>query len=212
MKKILVGRPRIGSYLKNFEVRDLRGIKPSENDEAPLRLSMRPKGSFNRGAFQELPLPRSLRCRKFLNENLKPLERFLYSKVGLPWDLVYSEIRKANPLGTAVSEHIYDHLYDYVKLHIFYIDGAPHFSGRYGLYPCRYLYVDQAGILQKAPPDKPNKNQTVTRNEGVYDLREIKQGKETIRLLVRREDQVWFSETPFRTLSKKEKKRYKLAS
>ena len=212
MKKILVGRPRIGSFQKNFEVRDLRRLKPSEEDNAPMRLSMKPKGAI----WWDDPFdPRGL---KILNENFAPLKRFLHSKIGQPWDRVYREIRRFNPPDSAVSKHIYDHLYEFVDLHPRYVNGEldiPYHSPFGNLHCHLYCYVDREGVLRATPTPKYEslrRKKIVLHRNKPYELRELKQGKETIRLLFRREDQVWFSAEPFRTLSKKEKKRYKLAS
>jgi len=48
--------------------------------------------------------------RKFLNENLAPLRRFLRSNVGRPWDKVYSEVCERINRDSAVQYHVWQHL------------------------------------------------------------------------------------------------------
>lgn len=47
---------------------------------------------------------------KELNENLKPLRRFLKSKIGCKWDDVYKEIMSGLNLNNAVQYHVWQHL------------------------------------------------------------------------------------------------------
>ena len=207
MHKVLVERPRIGSWMPNYEIHSLRLIKPTEDDLAPMRLSMRPKHSFGYGGWY---------FRKELNENLKPLLRYLQSNVGLLWDDVYRAIRIANPLGNAITEHIYVHLFEYVQVHPIFINGHPHNpSLRDSLIPCQYFYVDQEGLLQKSSPkiEPYSRPQELVHNGKTYIRKELSVDPKTkVHVLFREEDQVWFWETPFRTISKKDKKKLKIAS
>lgn len=106
MPKILAERQRLGVWCPNEQIRTLRHTKPTEDDLAPMRISMRPKRVSH-------TIGENGMCRT-PNENLTPLRHFLQSKVGSMWDDVFREIRRANPFGNAVTEHIYVHLYDYV--------------------------------------------------------------------------------------------------
>jgi hypothetical protein len=63
--------------------------------------------------------------RKFFNEHLGPLRRFLDSNVGRPWDKVYAEICKHVDRGNVVQKHILTHLFEYVAVHTVLIDGQP---------------------------------------------------------------------------------------
>ena len=103
ISKILVTTPRIGSWRKNDEVLYRRRERITEDYDGPTQCSMRPKNP--RGRWTE---------RKMLNEYLNPLERFLAKQVGRSWDDVYSEISQCCTRDSAVSGHIYDHLFDYV--------------------------------------------------------------------------------------------------
>ncbi len=54
------------------------------------------------------------RTTKSLSENLSPLANFLRTSVGRKWDEVFSEINEACPNDSAVSAHIYSHLWHFV--------------------------------------------------------------------------------------------------
>ncbi|WP_395391196.1 hypothetical protein WBP07_11565 [Novosphingobium sp. BL-8A] len=54
------------------------------------------------------------RYTKSLSENLAPLVRFLRSRCGQPWDLVFSEICAGLDTGSAVKMHVRQHLGDFV--------------------------------------------------------------------------------------------------
>jgi hypothetical protein len=62
---------------------------------------------------------------KYLNEHLGPLRRYLDSQVGLPWDMVHSEICTHINRNSAVQDHVRDHVDDYVAVHVVLIDGVP---------------------------------------------------------------------------------------
>jgi hypothetical protein len=75
--------------------------------------------------------------RKFFNENLAPLRRFLESNAGRPWNKVYAEICKHVDRGNVVQKHILTHLFDYVVTDTVLIGGEPcrgrgHWGHRYG--------------------------------------------------------------------------------
>ena len=92
-----------------------------------------------------------------------------------------------------------------------YFDGIPHNpSCRDWLRPCRYFYVDPAGVLQKSPnlTHIYDYEQTIMHNEKKYIVRYVRTDtNEKIRVLFRKEDKVWFWGDPFRIMSKKEKKK-----
>ena len=104
MYKVIVERPRRGG--------NYRGEKP-----APQDLDDSPK--------QE-GLKRRHRDRKWLNENLRPLERYLAAQVGRPWDKVYSEICAGVDRRNTVQQHIHQHLEDFVAMKVSLIEGRPH--------------------------------------------------------------------------------------
>jgi hypothetical protein len=63
--------------------------------------------------------------RKYFNEHLGPLRRFLNSNVGRPWDKVYSEICQFVDRSNVVQKHILTHLFEYVVTSVVLIDGQP---------------------------------------------------------------------------------------
>ena len=104
MYKIIVERPRTGAGHARS--------RPAPDD---LEDSPRQEG-----------LRRRHRQRKWLNENLRPLERFLASQVGRPWNKVYAEICAGIDRRNTVQQHIHQHLADFVATQVFTIDGALH--------------------------------------------------------------------------------------
>jgi hypothetical protein len=55
---------------------------------------------------------------KMLNENLAPLVRFLRSRLGQPWDSVFSEICAHLDTGSTVKMHVRQHIEDFVLTRI----------------------------------------------------------------------------------------------
>lgn len=101
MAKILVGRPREGSRLKNWScVTDRMCARDRDLEALPKRRGMAPRHG----------------SRKRLNENLAPLRRFLQARCGRPWDAVYSELRSGLDVRSAIQKHIFEHLEDFVAL------------------------------------------------------------------------------------------------
>ena len=98
MAKVIVERPRRGSHFLDKEHR--YSNRDDEGDSFPLKESMRKRYAN----------------RKSLNENLRPLERFLNSKIGHRWSKVYSEINEHINVSSAVQAHIRQHLKHMVVL------------------------------------------------------------------------------------------------
>ena len=147
MAKLLVTTPRIGSSLKNQEVKKDRRSKSYE--DLPSKSSMRPKSA----RWTE---------RKELNEYLNPLIRYLRKNCGKPWDKVYSNICANMDRRTVVQEHIFMHLFDFVVVKPSYIDGEP-YRNTYGamkLYKTgSTFYVDKNGILKEPKNKRPKYSQ-----------------------------------------------------
>src|SRR5271165_2006931 len=61
-------------------------------------------------------MKRSHKDTKSLNENLKPLKRYLEKQVGRAWNAVYSDIRENLSPDSAVQKHVIDHIKDFVEL------------------------------------------------------------------------------------------------
>ena len=67
---------------------------------------------------------------KEFSDFLSPLQRYLHSQVGRPWDEVYSEIRKAIPNGLH-GDHLWMHIRWEVEIHCFERDGRVFARQRY---------------------------------------------------------------------------------
>ncbi len=99
MPKKLVERPRRGAW----------GPKRAQRDRSKTRMAIA-REDF--GALRKRgPMARH---DKWLNEYLKPLQRFLRSRRGQPWDRVYSELREHLSASSTVHMHIMEHLWDMV--------------------------------------------------------------------------------------------------
>jgi hypothetical protein len=101
MYKVIVERPRRGGCYRS-EIPEPDDLEDSPKQEGLLKRH---------------------RSRKWLNENLRPLERFLASQVGRPWDKVYSEICAGIDRRNTVQQHIHQHLEDFVAVKVIEIDG-----------------------------------------------------------------------------------------
>ncbi|GHC02978.1 hypothetical protein [Thermomonas carbonis] len=120
-------------------------------------------GSYDRERFTPIdddsPARESLRWRhhdrKGLNENLRPLERYLEKQVGRPWGKVYSEICDGIDRRSTAQEHIHQHVGDFVAVTVVVIDGEPHSPSRWGApqslvsgWAPRFYVEPRTGLLQ----------------------------------------------------------------
>lgn len=105
MDKLLVERPRFGRH----RTKTARTERNAKFEDAPTRESIG-RARWGRGT-------------KGLNENLRPLEHYLQSHIGDPWDKVYSDIRANVSMDNTVQRHIMQHLWSYVKRHVEERDG-----------------------------------------------------------------------------------------
>lgn len=133
MFKVIVERPR----------RNPKRYKKGRDknwEDLPKKESMRKKYDWNWN-------------RKELNENLKPLVRFLKSKVGSKWDDVFSEICENLTLDSAIQKHVRDHVFDYVKVNVLIeskkVYHIPKYYGKWTELWNDDLYIDpNNGILK----------------------------------------------------------------
>jgi len=146
MNKVVIERPRRGgkggqrrAYEKATLPREKRSFKGVDVDLRPKYESMRKKHVVNGDP-------------KEFSDLLGPLEGYLFSKVGEPWNNVWSDICKVLKGNSLQADHIKGHVKQMVG-------GIPH-SGethfraedwfapgyRYG----RCVYVNEAGILCKS--------------------------------------------------------------
>ncbi|HEY9690617.1 MAG TPA: hypothetical protein V6D15_00250 [Oculatellaceae cyanobacterium] len=114
LSEIVIERPRHGMRISSTR---LKGVKKTLDK---LTVEATEDGLFN---------PYLIKVRngsKYLSDHLGPLRRFLRSKVGQPWNDVYSELcQRLNP-NTIAGKHVIDHLWDYVERHVEIIDGIPY--------------------------------------------------------------------------------------
>ena len=134
MFKVIVERPRLGGSV-SIE---------------------RPVGAFDEDARAHESLKHRHMQRKWLNENLNPLRRWLERQVDRPWDKVYSELCAGIDVRSTVQQHIRQHVEDFVAVTVLVIDGelfVPGYSGPeplVGRWGGPRLYVDpRTGILRR---------------------------------------------------------------
>jgi hypothetical protein len=96
MARVIVERPRIPAFKSRKGRRQVL-------DDMPMHEGLRRAQSL-RGD------------RKTLNENLKPLRRYLERQIGRPWNKVYSEISAHLRVDSAVQQHVRDHLSGFVAV------------------------------------------------------------------------------------------------
>ena len=106
MYKVIVERPRRGSSRPNDTVKSCRREARSHDPEVTERLATM------------APMKPLHGRRKYLNENLSPLRRFLFASVGRRWDDVYSELRAHLSPRNAVQMHVCQHIDHFVSLHV----------------------------------------------------------------------------------------------
>lgn len=105
MYKVIVERPRLihGNWLRGGREVGFRQFLQS--DDRAHKIGMR-AGHLR---------------RKWPNENLAPLRRFLVSNVGRPWDKVRSELLSGIDQRNTVQQHILTHVDDYVEREIRFV-------------------------------------------------------------------------------------------
>jgi len=126
MYKVIVERPRRGGGWAR------PGREPRDPDDRPHQENMRHRLGMR---------------RKSLNENLRPLQRWLDRQAGRRWDAVYSELCRHVDRRNTVQQHIHVHLRDFVAIDVLEIGGrlcvARDWGGTVALVDSRCrLYVD----------------------------------------------------------------------
>jgi hypothetical protein len=116
---VLVERPR----RRNSKTSDARAVRRRDDFDGPARLGMRAGYGYRE-----------------LNENIKPLRRYLHSQAGRPWAKVYSEICAQIDRRSTVQQHIHQHIDDFIATDV-------DFSRDDGFY--QPLYVDpKSGLIR----------------------------------------------------------------
>ena len=104
---------------------------------------------------------------KDLSDHLNPLRRFLRSRVGQPWDTVYSELCQRLSCNTLAGQHVRSHIWDFVERHVEIVDGIPHRKAAcwrgtgplYSSYTDRFYVHPDTGLLCLAAKSSPKPSQ-----------------------------------------------------
>lgn len=142
MKKVVVERPRRGSWQRNnkFGVR-VRYIPDHDYDEQPKKA--RGFESYANGS------------EKSFTDVLGPLRGFLRKNIGRPWDKVYSELSAGLDKRKATGKHIFDHVHWMVEKHCFIGNDGGVYSKSHGEWPVTGMYVHpHTGLLCEVPRRK----------------------------------------------------------
>lgn len=145
--EVIIERPRVGSDDTKFPKGYKRRLQRTDSEELPRREKMRTPRRHYVGEKSQTDL-------------WGPMYRFLRSRVGRPWDGIYSEIRQANDSRSHVQNHTVNHLLLLVERNVQVIDGEVYDDHGYRLNPYRReaFYVHpETGLLcvLKSEPCKP---------------------------------------------------------
>src|SRR5579884_2443965 len=118
MKKVVVERPRGGSWKPNrkFGAR-LRYIPDHDYEEEVKRVGISQSYRYKWG-------------EKWFTDVLGPLRKFLHSRVGRPWDEVYSELCAGLDKRKATGRHIFVHVDAMVEKHCHTGDSRTYICGK----------------------------------------------------------------------------------
>lgn len=123
MSKVIVERPRPGSrhrVKRRFHRFDPTRIDTSEDAVHPLPGRLGHKRAVLLSSW-----------RKCLNENLRPLERYLRTQIGRPWSKVWSELSEHVRPDNIVQQHVRDHVEDFVAYRTFVRNGTIYLHRRW---------------------------------------------------------------------------------
>jgi len=164
LSEIVIERPRSGTIRSSS--RKIKGVKKN--------LYAVTKEATEDGLLR----PYLLKTPKLknLSDHLAPLRGFLRSKVGYPWNEVYSELCERLKTNTMAGQHVLSHVFDYVNLHVEIIDGVPqgkpngrfNFSLENSYYPKYYVHP-KTGILCVAHKTRPKPKLTKPKDLLVID-------------------------------------------
>lgn len=126
MYKVIVERPRLRYGRKPGWFREGRIFRnrvwgDEDGQHGPHHLGMR----------------RGYKRRKWLNENLAPLYRWLDKQAGRPWDDVYGELARNIDRRNTVQAHIFTHIEDRVEIHTSLVRGEVYSQNWRGYAPIR---------------------------------------------------------------------------
>lgn len=144
MHEVVIERPRRGGRYTYHDCRArFKGMDLEDLDNLPKKQGYRRPYIENWGDSKEF------------SDLLGPLHRYLISKVGEPWNDVYSEIRATLNPDSTVQIHIMSHVDQFVETDTYMgDDGEVYCHGRYARYRIwdGALYVHpETGILCRTP-------------------------------------------------------------
>lgn len=176
MAKVLVERPRTGGCGKE-RIRQNRHLTRQACKDIPFEEDW-DTPDFRGMKRVHTSKPNSFDDKKRLNENLNPLRRFLNSRIGQPWDKVYSEIMSGLNLNNAIQFHVWQHLIKFGEVQTkTYMEGNTVMaSGVIGpesmttSYGREEFYVDpRDGTLRKTKKNPRYRRETVVSNDSYFD-------------------------------------------
>lgn len=193
-EKLLCEEPRYGSSWKNDSVKKSRRYKdikdPDRLDELPRHERMKPRDGW----------------LKDFGEHLGPLKRFLRSRVGKPWDDVYSEIRERVRVDKATQLHILQHLEHYVFLRVrldkksrVYDEDATWGRDRQLMDDGQTFYVDPRSGILKVPARKGRRYGRYYREVGEFGSTNVQymppEGLDSKDMIFEKINGTWFEVT-----------------
>lgn len=118
LDRIVIERPRSGMRMSS---RRIKGHK-KELDRITVEATV--------DGFLQPYLIKTRNRTKYFSDHLAPLRRWLRSRVGQPWDVVYSELCRKLDITTLSGQHILSHVWDFVERHVVILDDVPYKKDR----------------------------------------------------------------------------------
>jgi hypothetical protein len=168
LDRIVIERPRGGMRISS------RKIKGHKKELARITVE-----ATEHGLLQPY-LIKTRNRTKYFSDHLAPLQRWLHSKVGQPWNSVYSELCYNLDITTLSGQHILSHVWDFVERHVVIIDGVPYRKDRpdYSLigWRDRFYVHPETGILCLVPrlaKAKPQIRDDVVQIDAYHQYRKL---------------------------------------
>jgi hypothetical protein len=143
MHEVVIERPRGGPRIKSQRRRFHWRV--DDDEDFPARKAIGP-----------------LEDKKWLTDLLGPLRRFLHSRVGRPWDDVYSEMRAVLAPDSLLQQHIFEHVHAMVMQRMERRDGVlvdpiPRYVSSIGLREHGFYVCSTSGrlLLEDGRSDHP---------------------------------------------------------
>lgn len=147
MGRVVIERPRNGSFNKSPKIRHFPGRIDDEGDYDGLSRLPSSRGKIY-GFVPKVP-------DKTFTDVLGPLRRYLRKNVGRPWDKVYGEAKRVLKAGGWGVEHVLEvHFLGEVDREVYLDENGRLVSCRYRFcWPVEGFYVHpKTGLLRYAPP------------------------------------------------------------